>query len=242
MSGSVPWVVAEQWAIGKVLSKQLAQSLCSWLQILQHSLPGCRCLRKVMRFGHRYLIQVGGSGFSDMHIHMKEHLPPWHKQWGFCLSAGRCFCSQGSPGRCGLCLGALPWISFVFTFVLMCECWPKPRSTEKKNPALKQTRSAVFFFTVYSWRDFGRAITSWKIQSRPRVPPPHVYNVAGWKPVDSWSFWNELGRLFRLTGVTFIPQEKLRFCIWKWNCIVLKVLLLKQKTLPSNQKRAESPV
>lgn len=65
---------------------------------------------------------------------------------------------------------------------------------ESEDPqTLKQTRSAVVFvsFMVYSWRDFGRALTSWKIQYRPRVPPPHVQSVAGWKPADSWSFWNE---------------------------------------------------
>lgn len=179
MCRSVPWVVAEQWAIGEVSSKQLAQNLCSWLQILQHSPPGCRCLRKVMRFGlqrHKYFIQVGGSGSSDMHIHMKEHLPPWHKQWGFCLSAGRCFSSQGSPGWCGLCLGALPWISFVFTFVLMCECWPKPRSTEKKNPDIETDSLSSFFLYVLLLERFWQGDNILE-DSRPSQFLPHMYTM-----------------------------------------------------------------
>lgn len=40
----------------------------------------------------------------------------------------------------------------------------------------KQTRPAFFFLMVYSWRDFGRALTSWKIQSCPRVLP-HMYRM-----------------------------------------------------------------
>lgn len=76
---------------------------------------------------------------------------------------------------------------------------------------------------VYSWRDFGRALTSWKIQYRPRVPPPHVQNVAGWKPADSWSFWNE----FSDWQASTLSHRK--SCIWKWNYIVLKAPLLKPK-------------
>lgn len=241
-----PWEELEQTAIGKVFNHQLAQDLCNWLQNLQHRSMQVWCFHKLIWvFGlerHRYLIQVGGSGYADLCIHMKEPSAPCHKQEGFCLSAGRHFSTQGSPGWFFLFWGPFfpPQWAVVYVLVLCHEsrlsspsccwwthgCWPKPRSKEWRPPDSEtDSLSCCFFFSfmVYSWRDLGRALTSWKIQYRPRVPPPHVQNVAGWKPADSWSFWNE----FSDWQASTLSHRK--SCIWKWNCVVLKALLLKPK-------------
>lgn len=205
-----------------------------------------RCFHKLIWvFGlerHRYLIQVGGSGYADLCIHMKEPSAPSHKQEGVCLSAGRHFSSQGSPGWFFFCLEANFFLPSEQWFMFWCSAMnldclhlrfaggrmnvDQSQGRKSEDPqTLKQTRSAVVFvsFMVYSWRDFGRALTSWKIQYRPRVPPPHVQNVAGWKPADSWSFWNE----FSDWQASTLSHRK--SCIWKWNYIVLKAPLPKPK-------------
>lgn len=124
----------------------------------------------------------------------RHHLLFCHQQWGLCLSAERHFSSQGSPG----CIFGQVLLSFhraaVYVLVFChesCfrllsfwwrthECWPKPRTKEYRPPAI-QNRLAqqlffFFFVMVYSWRDFGKARTSWKIQCCPRVLP-HMYRM-----------------------------------------------------------------
>lgn len=178
------------------------------------------------------LIQAGESEDGDMCIHMQapsSFLPLTGESLFICSKT--CSPVQGSPG----CVLAR---FFFLSTELWFMCWRsatilvflhllfdgghmnvgQSQGRKSKDPQLfKQTHSAFLsspsscFLMVNSWRDFGRALTSWKIQCCPRVLlPPHE---AGLEQTDSWSFWNEAGRVFRQTGVNLIPPEKLRFCI-----------------------------
>lgn len=136
--------------------------------------------------GYRRFTQASASGHGDIYIHMQAPSAFRPLTVGslfvcsktFFLSGITCmFLAQMSSFHwAGLCVGALPWISFSSTFFWWWthKCWPKPRTKELKTPAFQTDSSSFFFFfflMVYSWRDFGRALTSWKIQCCPRVLP-----------------------------------------------------------------------
>lgn len=118
------------------------------------------------------------------------------------------------PVSSGFSLGTLPWISFFSTFFLMDSRMPR---TRKDCRSLDVEIGFFFdllsvFFIFCSWSEFGRTMTSWKIHYCLRVSP-HVRNVVGWNSVVSWSFWNDFGRISRLTGVNIITLEMLKDCV-----------------------------
>lgn len=130
------------------------------------------------------------------------------------------------PVSSGFCLGTLPWISFFSTFFLM-DSRMLTKAKDKKRLQTPGCWNRVLFdllsvfFILCSWSEFGRTMTSWKIHYCLRVSP-HVRNVVGWDSVASWSFWNDFGRISRLTGVNIITLEMLKDCIRSWHDMVLK--------------------
>lgn len=159
-------------------------------------------------------------------IHLNMNPSSCHKQQGFCHDAyctcvfQKCFHSQGSPRfflanlrRALIFLPSeqrvvsvfLPWISFFSRFSL----------TQAKREKSLQTPGC------WNRALFGRTMTSWKIHYCPRVSP-RVWYVAGGDSVESWSFWNDSGRISRLTGVNMVPLEMLKDCVWSWRDTVLK--------------------
>lgn len=104
------------------------------------------------------------------------------------------------------------------------ECWPKPR--RKKAADCWMLKRGFFLtscmiFILYSWRDFGRTTTSWKIHYCLTVSLL-VQHAFGWDSVEPWSFWNDSGNFSRLTGVNIVSLKILRDCIWSWHDMVLK--------------------
>lgn len=153
--------------IGKVFNHQWPQNLCNWLQHLQHRSMQVWCFLKLIRVlgleKHRHLIQMGESGCADLCINMKEPSAPCHKQEGGCLSAGRHFSSQGSPGwffGAHFFLPSEQWFMFWCSAMnLDCLClrvagWrmnvDQSQGWKSEDPqTLKQTRSAVVFFPLW---------------------------------------------------------------------------------------------
>lgn len=177
-----------------------------------------------------------------------HHLSFWNKQQGFSYDAYcMCVCQKvftlkdhlGAfwqtwdehsfffPVSGVFCVGALPWISFFSCFFSMVDSWRLTEAKDKRslrtpgcwNSFLFLTSCLIFIFC--SWRDFGRTMTSWKIHYCPRVSPLARY-VVGWDSLESWSFWNDFGRISRLTGVDIIPLEILKDCVWSWCDMVHK--------------------
>lgn len=130
---------------------------------------------------------------------LRDHLGDFFLFWGPFFS---------SPVSSGLCFGALPWMSIVFTSALLVDAWmlTKAKVERVKTPRLwnrlAQQLLGFFSFMVYSWRDFGRALTSWKIQSSSTTCTERCWLETSWFPeLLEWDF--------RLTGVNLIPQEKM---------------------------------
>lgn len=141
--------------------------------------------------------EAGESGYGDMHIHMQAPSAFLPLTVGSLFICCKTFFLSGFhldvfsrfpgfsffPPSSGLCVGVLPWISFSSTFFLMVDTWMLTKAKEEsvKTPSRSIRLAQLFFsFMVYSWRGFGRVLTSWKIQCCPRVLP-HMYrmNLAG---------------------------------------------------------------
>lgn len=172
--------------------------------------------------GHRYLIQMGGSGCADLCIHMKEPSAPCHKQGGVCLSAGRHFSSQGSigwffwgpflPPQWAVVYVLVPCHESRLSSPSCCwwthECWPKPRSKEWRPPDAETDSLSCCFFFLYGlllerfWQGANILEDSEPSQSSSTTCPERCWLETNW-------FLELLEWVFRLTGVNLIPQEKL---------------------------------
>lgn len=144
--------------------------------------------------GHRHLIQAGESGYGDIHPHagticfsainsgvfvyllkgifpLRDHLDVFLAKFYFLSTEQRfmCWCSAMN----------LVFVYFLFDGGHMNVDQSQGRKSVDPQPFKTDSPSSFFFFffvMVYSWRDFGKARTSWKIQCCPRVLP-HMYRM-----------------------------------------------------------------
>lgn len=134
---------------------------------------------------------------------LRDHLGDFLLFWGPFFS---------SPVSSGLCFGALPWISIVFTFALLVDAWmlTKAKVERVKTPRLwnRLAQHLVLFFSLYGlllerlWQGANILEDSVPSQSSSTTCTECCWLETSW-------FLELLEWVFRLTGVNLIPQEKL---------------------------------
>lgn len=115
----------------------------------------------------------------------------------------------------GLCLGTLPWILFYSAFLLMVDSWRLTKAKDKKDCRPLDIAISFFlnFFDMLTafytfllqgfWQDNDFLEDSLLSQSFSACTECSWLEFSG----ASWSFWNDFGRLSRLTGVNIITLE-----------------------------------